>query len=56
MIVLDKTGLVILRALSEDASATNVEIGKQVNLSGPATFEKIKRLNKDGVILGRGSI
>lgn len=52
MIGLDKTDLAILRALSDDATTTNVEIGKQVNLSGPATFERIKRLKKEGVIVG----
>ncbi|MFC0266488.1 Lrp/AsnC family transcriptional regulator [Kushneria aurantia] len=52
MIGLDKIDLAILRALSEDSTATNIEIGKQVNLSGPAAFERIKRLKKEGVILG----
>ena len=52
MIGLDATDLAILRILSEDAAATNVAIGNRVNLSGPATFERIKRLKKEGVILG----
>ncbi|WP_162901398.1 Lrp/AsnC ligand binding domain-containing protein [Breoghania sp. L-A4] len=49
---IDEVDLAILRVLSDDATATNVAIGKQVNLSGPATFERIKRLKNDGIITG----
>ena len=47
---LDTTDLAILRMLQTDARLTIKEIAAQLNLSTTPVFERIKRLDKDGVI------
>ncbi|RED54338.1 Lrp/AsnC family transcriptional regulator [Aestuariispira insulae] len=42
----------ILSALVEDASQSYAQMGEQVGLSAPAVHERVKRMKKDGVILG----
>lgn len=44
----------ILRALTENARATNVEIARQVGLSEAPCSRRIRRLEQDGVIRGYG--
>lgn len=42
----------LLRLLAEDASCKYADLGKAVNLTGPAVHERVKRLKRDGVITG----
>mgnify|MGYP005678151763 FL=1 len=53
MSVWDKTDYEILRELTMDASKSAGALGRQVGLSQPATWRRIKRLKKAGVIVGR---
>jgi len=48
--VLDATDLQILRLLQENARLTIKEIAARVNLSTTPVFERLKRLEKNGVI------
>ena len=43
----------ILRALSQDARQSASHLGRKLNLSQPATWRRIKRLEEAGVITGR---
>jgi len=49
---LDKFDLAILHALQRDARASLQEISAQVGLSSTPCWNRIKRLEADGVILG----
>lgn len=51
---LDDFDLRILRALSRNARATNVEIAQQVGLSEAPCSRRIRRLERDGIIRGYG--
>jgi len=43
----------ILRALSKDARQTASHLGRKLNLSQPAMWRRIKRLEEAGIIAGR---
>ena len=45
----------ILRALQRDGRITNVDLAKAVHLSPAATLERVRHLQRDGVILGYGA-
>lgn len=45
--VIDKK---ILDILQDDARITNLELAKRIGISPPATLERVKRLEKNGVI------
>lgn len=47
---LDTKDIAILNALQQNARATIQEISKQVNLSTTPVFERIKRMEQNGVI------
>ncbi|MCX6209733.1 MAG: Lrp/AsnC family transcriptional regulator [Bacteroidetes bacterium] len=47
---LDAKDLAILRVLQQNARSTTQEISKQVNLSTTPVFERIKRMEQNGVI------
>ena len=47
---LDQYDQKILQLLQQDARMSHAEIGRQVHLSQPATAERIKRLEANGVI------
>lgn len=47
---LDETDLEILSMLTEDARRPFSEIGKQVNLTGPAVSDRVKRLQEADVL------
>jgi Lrp/AsnC family leucine-responsive transcriptional regulator len=47
---LDKTDLMILRTLQENARLTTKELAAQVNLSSTPVFERLKRLENTGYI------
>ena len=49
----DKIDYEILRELTMDASKSAGALGRQVGLSQPATWRRIKLLKKAGVIVGR---
>jgi Lrp/AsnC family leucine-responsive transcriptional regulator len=48
----DATDLKILRHLVRDGRITWAELGSALTLSGPAAADRVKRLERDGVILG----
>jgi Lrp/AsnC family transcriptional regulator, leucine-responsive regulatory protein len=49
---LDRTDLRILRALQRDGRMTNLQLAQEVHLSPTAALERVKRLTREGVILG----
>ncbi|KIC30825.1 Lrp/AsnC family transcriptional regulator [Leisingera sp. ANG-S5] len=53
MNALDDLDFAILRALSEDATLSAGALGRQLGLSQPATWRRIKRLQEAGIIAGR---
>jgi Lrp/AsnC family leucine-responsive transcriptional regulator len=42
----------LLRLLQRDGRMTNVELARQANLSQAAAFERVKKLQRDGIIEG----
>ena len=48
--VLDRTDILILRELQRDAKLTTKELAAKVNLSPSPTFERQKRLEREGYI------
>jgi DNA-binding Lrp family transcriptional regulator len=53
MIEIDKTDRAILAALSKDATQSAGALGRQLGLSQPATWRRIRRLEEAGIIAGR---
>ena len=53
MIELDDIDRQLLRHLSQDASQTAAALGKQVGVSQPAAWRRIRRLEEAGVLKGR---
>jgi len=49
---LDKIDRRILRELQADGRISNLKLAEQVHLSPTAVLERVKRLTRDGVILG----
>jgi len=49
---LDRTDQRILRVLQQDGRITNLELAQQVHLSPTAVLERVRRLTRDGYILG----
>lgn len=49
---LDPMDRKLLRLLAERADRSYAELSEQVHLSAPAVHERVKRLRRDGVILG----
>ncbi|MBQ9164085.1 MAG: Lrp/AsnC family transcriptional regulator [Bacteroidaceae bacterium] len=47
---LDKTDLMILRTLQENAKLTTKELAEAVNLSTTPVFERVKRMERQGFI------
>ncbi|MDE4302482.1 Lrp/AsnC family transcriptional regulator [Phaeobacter gallaeciensis] len=50
---LDDIDFAILRALSQDATRTAGALGRELGLSQPATWRRIRRLQQAGILLGR---
>ena len=50
---LDDIDFAILRALSRDATRTAGALGRELGLSQPATWRRIRRLQQAGILLGR---
>lgn len=49
---LDAIDRALLRALSEDARASAGALGRQLGLSQPATWRRLKRLREAGIVAG----
>ncbi|PID85178.1 MAG: AsnC family transcriptional regulator [Chloroflexi bacterium] len=49
-IELDELDLSILRTLQENGRMSNVDLANHINLSPPATYTRLKRLEKQGYI------
>ena len=49
----DMTDLAILRLLAGDANRSAADIGRELGMTQPATWRRIKRLTDAGVIAGR---
>ena len=49
---LDKIDLRILRVLQADGRISNLKLAEEVHLSPTAVLERVKRLTRDGYILG----
>lgn len=49
---LDAVDLKILALLQEDARISNAEIGRRVGLVASAIFQRVRRLEKDGILRG----
>ena len=47
---LDKTDLQLLRVLQQNARMTTKELAHEVNLATTPVFERLKRLERDGII------
>lgn len=50
---LDETDFAILRELAQDATLSAGAVGRLLNLSQPATWRRIKRLEEEGILQGR---
>ncbi len=50
---LDPTDLAILRILAADATKSAAEVGREVGLTQPAAWRRIRRLTETGVLVGR---
>ena len=50
--VLDRTDARILRALQSDGRISNLKLAEAAHLSPTAVLERVKRLTRDGFILG----
>ncbi|APG48070.1 Lrp/AsnC family transcriptional regulator [Phaeobacter porticola] len=53
MIQLDEIDHALLRALSRDATQTAGALGRELGLSQPAAWRRIRRLQEAGIITGR---
>ncbi|UWQ15005.1 Lrp/AsnC family transcriptional regulator [Aliiroseovarius sp. M344] len=53
MIELDDIDRALIRALTDDATKSAGALGRDVGLSQPATWRRIKRLTEQGVLAGR---
>lgn len=53
MTELDDIDRALLRALAEDATQTAGALGRELGLSQPATWRRIRRLTEAGIIAGR---
>lgn len=51
-VALDEHDRAILRLLQHDDRLTNAAVGLRVGLSAPAVFERVKKLERQGVITG----
>ena len=47
---IDKTDLKILKILQEDGRITNLQLSNQVGLSPAPTLERVRKLEKQGII------
>src|SRR5438132_12054020 len=50
--VIDKIDAKMLRVLQKDGRISNLKLAEEVHLSPTAVLERVKRLTRDGYILG----
>ena len=50
--MIDETDIEILRLLQENARTANAEIARRVNLAPSAVFQRIRKLEEQGIIAG----
>ena len=48
----DRTDAMLLAALQADARLSHAELGRRISLSAPAVAERLRRLERDGVVTG----
>ena len=48
----DRTDALLLTELQADARLSHAELGRRINLSPPAVAERLRRLERDGIISG----
>lgn len=53
---LDETDLDILRRLQRNARVSNAELSREVNLSPPSTLERVRRLERLGIVRAYGAL
>ena len=53
---LDRLDRKILRLLQQEGRLTNLELAHKISLSPTATSERVKRLNREGYILGYSAV
>ncbi len=53
MTELDATDFAILKSLAQDATQSAGALGKALGLSQPATWRRIRRLQDEGILVGR---
>src|SRR5438045_9025010 len=51
-VAIDKIDAKILRVLQKDGRISNLKLAEEVHLSPTAVLERVKRLTRDGFILG----
>ncbi|NQV51335.1 MAG: Lrp/AsnC family transcriptional regulator [Candidatus Marinimicrobia bacterium] len=49
---IDKTDKQILDILQEDGRITNAELARRINMSPPPTLERVKKMERSGIIRG----
>jgi DNA-binding Lrp family transcriptional regulator len=49
-VTLDETDLAILRILQADGRISNADLARQISLSPPATYARVRRLEEQGLI------
>src|SRR6202034_1101684 len=54
--LMDDTDRRLLRILQRDGRITNVDLARQAHLSPAACFDRVKRLQRDGVIRGYAAL
>lgn len=52
----DEYDKVILKILYEDSKVSNSTLAQKINLSPPATLERVRKLRTNGIILGQRAI
>lgn len=50
---LDPTDRALLRLLQQDATRNAGDLGRELGMSQPATWRRVKRLQEEGVVTGR---
>jgi DNA-binding Lrp family transcriptional regulator len=50
---LDATDFTILKSLAQDATQSAGALGKALGLSQPATWRRVRRLQDEGILMGR---
>ena len=52
MKIIDETDTQIVRMLQDDARISHAAIGKEIGITGPSVYARVKRMEQDGLITG----